>query len=287
MAAVRKFLFDTSFDAGSKAGGAFEAARSPAQAEPEPEAPALTEEDLERALAEGHAAGFAEGERTGRAAGFAEGRDAGHAEAQKAGVHLAAEAVGLVEHRLQALLAERETAQAEARDLALRIARTAVAKLFPRLAERHGLEEIEALLGDCLARLGEEPRVVVRVADDLYDALDERLGPLCAKTGFEGKVVLLSEPDLPAGDLRVEWADGGAERTMADVAAEIDAIIARAESQASAPPAPTDDPAPARPAPAETPAPARPAPDDEPADGAAAASEPTGEDEPAAEPLEG
>jgi flagellar assembly protein FliH len=227
MTAVRKFLFDTSFDAGGKPAARPRAA-SPAPAPAQASAPAVSEEDVARARREGQAAGYAEGEAAGRRAAFDEGRAAGREEAHQAGAHLTAEALAALDLRMQALLARHAETQAEAERRALGVARAAVAKLFPVLAAREGLGEVEGLLADCLARLGEEPRVVVRVADDLYDALDAQIPALARKSGFEGKVVLLSEPDLAPGDLRVEWADGGAERDAAALAAEVDALLERA-----------------------------------------------------------
>lgn len=266
MTAVRKFLFDTSFDAAGQAETDSELAHARPASEPMPESvPGPSDAEIEELQAKAQAAGFAEGEKAGHAAGFAEGRETGHAEARQAGAHLAAETLGQIERRLETLLTEREGARTAAHDLALQVTRAAFAKLFPRFVEQHGLAEIEALLTDCLARLGEEPRVVVRVADALYDELDGRLAALSAKAGFEGRIVLLSEPSLTSGDLRVEWADGGAERSAEALAAEIDAILEDALAGAEEPEAPTDDPA----------------------AGPAAAPEPSGQQAPADEPLEG
>ncbi len=243
MTAVRKFLFDTNFDAGEPAAetperGAGAAPAAPSQAREAD--PGFSAEDLEQARSEGFAAGRAEGEAAARQAAFEEGRAAGQSEAEQAGVHLAAEALTLVGQRLQALLDQRAQTADEARELALTVLRAALGKLCPVVTARHGLEEVEALLADCLTRLGEEPRVVVRVADDLYDTLDGRLGDLTRRSGFEGKVVLLSEPELTAGDLRVEWADGGAERDTATLLRDLDDILDRA---LGASPAPADAPA--------------------------------------------
>jgi flagellar assembly protein FliH len=84
--------------------------------------------------------------------------------------------------------------------------------------------------------------VVVRVPDAYYDALDAEIPALAKRSGFEGKVVLLSEPSLQPGDLRVEWADGGAEREVASLAAEIDAVLCRASApEPSETTDPTDD----------------------------------------------
>src|SRR3546814_7302027 len=48
-----------------------------------------------------------------------------------------------------------------------------------------------------------------------------------SRSGFEGKLVFLADERLKTGDLRVEWADGGAERNQKALWQEIDAVIAR------------------------------------------------------------
>jgi flagellar assembly protein FliH len=110
---------------------------------------------------------------------------------------------------------------------AIETALTIVRKLFPRLAKAHGMAEIEAVVGESLSRLRDEPRVVVRVADSLLDAVNERVKELAAKAGFEGRIVLIAQDDLQAGDIRVEWADGGAERDSGVLWHQIDDIIER------------------------------------------------------------
>ena len=57
---------------------------------------------------------------------------------------------------------------------------------------------------------------------------------MAAQAGFEGKIVLLAQSDLQAGDVRVEWADGGAERDIGLLWREIDAIVERAVGAAPA-----------------------------------------------------
>ena len=241
MTVAQRFLFDTSFDAGT---APRPARRAAAKAEPVPtpdEMAALTEAAVEQARAEGYETGRADGEAAGRQNGFEAGQAAGREEAQQEGAQQAAAALAAIEQNLQALLSQHAETTAEAKSLALTALRATLTKLYPVLAERHGLAEVEAMLTACLTRLNDEPRVVVRVADSLYDALDERLGQLARQSGFDGKFVLLSEPDLPPGDLRLEWADGGAERDAAAAAAEIDEILDRALGDGSAPAHTSDD----------------------------------------------
>jgi flagellar assembly protein FliH len=205
-----KFLFETSFDK-EQSERAKAAAAAKAAAE-QPPAPTFSEDELAAA----------------RQAGFEDGKTAGIAEAEGAHAKRLAEAVeGLPP--LFAQLGEQLAADADAlRRETLEAALTVVRKLFPQFARDHGLEEIHAVIGACLERLRDEPRMVIRCADADLDALRERVEQSAAQSAFEGKLVFLSDERLAAGDLRVEWADGGAERDQAGLWKEIDAVIARA-----------------------------------------------------------
>jgi len=209
MGHFEKFLFDTSFDAEQSA-KAKAAAAAQAAAE-EPPAPTFSEEELE----------------TARRAAFVEGQAAGFAEAEASHAKRLALAVEtlppLFAQLAQDIAAEADKRRRETLDAAL----TVVRKLFPQLARSHGLEEAHAVIEQCLERLRDEPRVVIRCADEDLDALRERVEQSAAKGGYEGKLVFLADERLAPGDLRIEWADGGAERDQAALWKEIDAVIAR------------------------------------------------------------
>jgi len=103
-----------------------------------------------------------------------------------------------------------------------------VEKLFPALAERETMREIETLLSDALSRLHEEPRVVVRVADPLLDPLRARTDAIAAKAGYPGQIILLADDAIAEGDVRVEWADGGAERDTERLWRDVRDMLAQA-----------------------------------------------------------
>lgn len=200
MPAISKFLFETSFEA-QRPGDA--PPPRPRQSYPAAEVEGLRE----AAHADGVAAGIAQAMASIEAA--------------------AADTLANIGGRLEALTAT-VTAQENARTRELVGALGVIAKkLVPGLIERHGLAEIETLLGECLARLHDEPRIVVRVADATLDALRPRLDALAASIGFTGRIIAIGDPALPAGDARIEWADGGAERDSARAWADIDSHIAR------------------------------------------------------------
>ncbi len=238
-----KFLFDTSFEVEDLGDDAVQPLRKPPP-------PKFGEEDLERARAEGHESG----------------KKIGAEEAMQSIEKQVSQAVTAVKAQMSGLAqAQAESHERQGRE-ALELALTVVRKIFPRLAGRHGLAEVESVVGECLERLREEPRIVIRVADAVLDQVEARIGELAARAGFEGRIVYLAQDGLNPGDVRVEWADGGAERDSERLWREIERITARiANSDKPVAPtaAPTEAPteAPAKASEPLEPAPAGPAPD--------------------------
>lgn len=211
MSQMEKFLFDTSFDSERDREAKARAAAEAAAAE-EPPAPTFSEEDLAAA----------------RETAFAEGKAAGIAEAEASQTRRLADGIDVLLPQFAGLTEELAQLDAARHRDSLEAAMTVVRKLFPRLARDHGLAEMQAVVDDCLERLRDEPRLMIRSADQDLDALKERIEASAAQCGFEGKLVFLVDERIPAGDLRIEWADGGAERDMAGLWKEIDGVIARA-----------------------------------------------------------
>jgi len=220
MGTFEKYLFDTSFESEREREAKARAAAE-AEAAAEPPAPTFSEEELEAA----------------RQAAFAEGKAAGLAEAEQSHAKRLADSVAGLPPHFDRLSQELEHLETERQRGALEAAVTVVRKLFPRLAREGGLEEIRAVVEACLERLRDEPRLVIRCADGDLDKLRERVEGSTSRSSFEGKLVFLADETITAGDVRVEWADGGAERDQAALWKEIDAIIARALAPATARPA--------------------------------------------------
>ena len=229
MSMSAKFLFDTSFDPED-----MDRSVMPGQ---KPAKPKFGEEDLEKARTEG----------------FAAGKESGRQEVMQSIEQQISTALSAISGQLTGLSqAQVQASERQARS-AVEAALTVMRKMFPHLASRHGLAEIESLVCDCLERLRTEPRIVIRVADSLLDRVEQRVSQLAACAGFDGKIVFLSQEGLHPGDIQVEWADGGAERDSDRLWHEIDQIIARtigpmqpaADTAEPAPvPAPTDKTAP-------------------------------------------
>jgi flagellar assembly protein FliH len=161
------------------------------------------------ALAEAEARGFKDGYAAARAE--TERRMSEALERIGAGVEQLARGLAAVEGRLEA----------EAIDVAVAVAR----KLAPALVAREPFAELSALAADCFSHLIGAPHVVVRVNDALYEQARQELETIAHARGFEGRLVVLAEPEIAHGDCRIEWADGGLARDRAKTEAAINEAV--------------------------------------------------------------
>jgi flagellar assembly protein FliH len=113
--------------------------------------------------------------------------------------------------------------ETEAVDVAVAVAR----KLCSALVAGEPLGEITGLVSDCFSHLVSTPHLVVRINDTLYEAARERIEQLAKRSGFEGRLVILAEPEIATGDCRIEWADGGVVLERAAIEAKIDELVGR------------------------------------------------------------
>ena len=114
--------------------------------------------------------------------------------------------------------------ETEAVEVAVAVAR----KLCSELIAREPLGEITALVSDCFSHLVATPHLVVRINDAALRGRpreDRTAWP--AQSGFEGRLVILAEPDIATGDCRIEWADGGVVLERAAIEAKISELVGR------------------------------------------------------------
>jgi flagellar assembly protein FliH len=198
MAAPAKFLFDTDFSAPDK----------------KRERPATPVEIAQKiASAEARA--------------YRDGYDAAQREAKAESdrrAALALEEIGLAMQGIATRFAGIETRmETEAVDVAVAVAR----KLCSELIAGEPLGEITGLVSDCFSHLVSTPHLVVRINDSLYEPARERIEQLAKRSGFEGGLVILAEPEIATGDCRIEWADGGVVLERAAIEAKISELVGR------------------------------------------------------------
>jgi flagellar assembly protein FliH len=174
-----KFLFDLDYSNPSSRGDAASAA------------------DIARRIAEAEASG----QRAGMAAGLAQA-NAESARRNAAALEQIAAALGAVSGRFADVEARMET---EAVEVAIAVAR----KLCAELMNREPLAEAMALVAECMRHLVSTPHLVVRVNDAAYDETKTAVEAIARRYGFDGRLVILAEPEIANGDCRIEWADGG------------------------------------------------------------------------------
>jgi flagellar assembly protein FliH len=163
----------------------------------------------QQAREEGYAEGLAKGEHTevARAA----------AGLMVAGEKVAANAVEI----MKAI----DVADRRSRTDGIGLARAIGMKLAATLVAREPEVELGSLIEECLASLDRAPHLVVRCHPALCDKLKEITEAHMAAAGFNGRLIILGDPEIAPGDGRLEWADGGLVRNMGTMLAEIDKTI--------------------------------------------------------------
>jgi flagellar assembly protein FliH len=198
MAAPAKFLFDTDFSAPDKAR----------------ERPATPSEIAQKIA-------------TAEARAYRDGYEAAQHEAKAESdrrVALALEEIKVSIQGIAARFSGIETRmETEAVDVAVAVAR----KLCNELISREPLGEITGLVRDCFSHLVSTPHLVVRINDSLYETAHERIERLAKQCGFEGRLVILAEPEIQTGDCKIEWADGGVVLERAAIEAKISEFVGR------------------------------------------------------------
>ena len=158
---------------------------------------------------------------------YRDGYDAGQREAKAESdrrVALALEEIGTGIKAIEARFCGIETRmETEAVDVAVAVAR----KLCSELLMREPLGEITGLVSNCFSHLVSTPHLVVRVNDSLYEIARDHVERLAKQSGFDGRIVILAEPEIESGDCRIEWADGGVVLERAAIEAKINELVGR------------------------------------------------------------
>ena len=157
-----------------------------------------------------------------------EGIAMGRAEAEGEQTARLAEAVDEVSRQLQRLSAELEHIHEMASEEAIVFARAFGARLAGALLDQAPLAAIEGVAQSIFDDLRGHAHVAIRVDPSLVDPARDALTVIARENGFEGRLIVLGEPEIPPGDVRIEWADGGIVGDRAASEAKIMASVERA-----------------------------------------------------------
>ncbi|MCC5976821.1 MAG: flagellar assembly protein FliH [Salinarimonas sp.] len=166
---------------------------------------------------------LAEAERRGREAGFKEGQAQARAEADAQ----MQQVLGRIADDVAALLARADEDRATFEDEAIAFATALAEKLAADALAHYPMDAIAQLARKSFEHLRGVPHLVVRVNEGLVEKTEKMMQKLARERGFEGRLVIMGEPEIAPGDARLEWADGGVVREGAKIGASVaDAIRA-------------------------------------------------------------
>jgi len=170
-----------------------------------------------------------------RQAAYADGFEAGRAEALQDVTTRASNAVEAIAASIGNLGESHEKRMAAVNEEAVNLAYAIARTLAPTLVARQPLAEIENMVRECLTACYSEPRLVVRVAESLVDPVKDMMDRLEQEQSYTGKIIILGDDRLNGDHCRVEWADGGAERSMDALLADVDRLVQRHLNSAGLP----------------------------------------------------
>jgi flagellar assembly protein FliH len=118
--------------------------------------------------------------------------------------------------------AEIEALRDEAARLALAMAR----KIAPAALASLPAGDVEIALRQAMHQAIAEPRITLRAAPAVIEALEPHLSDIAHKEGYDGRVLIAADPTMTGADCRIEWRGGGAERSEQTIEEALSALIA-------------------------------------------------------------
>jgi flagellar assembly protein FliH len=194
-ATAAKFLFDEDFATGEK--------------------PTITTVEADRRRKDAEAVAYRNG--------FAAAQAQAHAEAAQRAAAALGQIGETMERLSRGLYGVEARLEIEAVEVAVAVAR----KLAPELIAAQPFAEIEALATECFRQLVSAPHISVRLPEDIYSDMKEKLEDLAQARGFQGRLAVLADAELKSGDCRIEWADGGINRDATAADAAITEVVTR------------------------------------------------------------
>ena len=184
MPSAEKFTFGQDF---GKAGATVLAPSASERARAEIEA---------RARSEGYAAGLAEGRRQAKA----------ELDQRMTG------ALETVASRAAVLINDIDRIGEDVVERAVGLALEFAVAAAAAATERFPLAALESAARDVFAQVRRAPHCVVRIHEDLVEDANNALARAARECGFEGKIVVMGDPEIATGDFSLDWADGGVRR---------------------------------------------------------------------------
>ncbi|HEY2008543.1 MAG TPA: FliH/SctL family protein [Rhizomicrobium sp.] len=111
------------------------------------------------------------------------------------------------------------------RDEAARVALAMAKKIAPAALAALPAGDVEIALRQAMHQAIGESRITLRTAPVVAQLLEPRLADIAHEEGYEGRVLIATDPAMKAGDCRIEWRSGGAERSEKAIEDALSALI--------------------------------------------------------------
>lgn len=161
----------------------------------------------------------------GKLEGQAEGHKAAWDEAIASVEKQTADSLELILEQLRALAPIAAETAEKSYAAAVEVAMAVCRKVVPTLCEQHAADEIRRLFEKNFHFLKEEPKITVRLNPSMADAVKPYIADLVKRESFAGKVAVVRDESIPAGNCKIEWKHGGVERTAQDVLKQTEELL--------------------------------------------------------------
>lgn len=184
---------------------------------PPPPPPGFTEEEMQAA----RDAAFEEGHQKG----LEEGRKSAWDEAMLSVEKQQADTLEKIASLLKGMEPFCQKVSDQAFETAVEFAFAVCKKILPDLNKRDGLNEIRALLEKNFHFLKEEPKISIRLNPALADPIKQHIAQIVLKESYPGKIAVIRDENIAAGDCRIEWKNGGLERNVQDILNQTEELL--------------------------------------------------------------
>lgn len=171
----------------------------------------FTQDELDEAVKTAHAIGHA----------------AGHEKAMASVENKLAASLDIIVPQIAGMIEIHEKQYKNMLQEAVKIAVTAAKKAIPVISAKHGTEEIEAVVKECMSHISTEPKVMVKTATESVETLKASIEKIVELSAFEGKIAIVSDENMAIGDCAIEWSNGGLEKNFEKLWENIEGIIAK------------------------------------------------------------
>ncbi len=163
---------------------------------------------------------------------YAEGMDAGRAqakeEAQRDGIEntkFLATSVRELTAQMDQVQRHMDTQWKEQHDGLITIAHHIAQMVAGQAIEDKEMRLIEETLSNALPQLMTQPHLAVTVRKEAKERTEKLMQDATAQSGYKGTFTVSSDDALQAGDIKINWSQGNAERSLGDILGQIQTMF--------------------------------------------------------------